>query len=57
MVFLDGSFHVWFGKYKYTLLLALDDATGKPFYGLFVLKESLMAISVLLGRGDILSVQ
>jgi len=42
MVFLDGSFRVWFGKYKYTLLLALDDATGKPLYGLFVPKETLM---------------
>jgi len=40
LVFLDGSIHLWFGKQKYTLLLALDDATGKILYGLFVPMET-----------------
>lgn len=41
MLFLDGSPHVWFGNEKSTLLLATDDATGKPLYGLFQNEEDL----------------
>lgn len=40
IVFLDGSIEVWFGQEKYTLLLALDDATGKALSGLFVPRET-----------------
>ncbi len=43
MVFLDGSLHHWFGDKPYTLILALDDATGKPLYGKFFKRESLKA--------------
>jgi len=35
IVFFDGSPHCWFGNELYTLLLAIDDATGKPLYALF----------------------
>jgi transposase len=41
MLFLDGSPHQWFGDEKSTLLLATDDATGKPLYGLFQKEEDL----------------
>jgi len=41
MLFLDGSPHEWFGEEKNTLLLATDDATGKPLYGLFQKEEDL----------------
>lgn len=41
MLFLDGSPHRWFGKDETTLLLATDDATGKPLYGLFCEQEDL----------------
>ena len=40
IVFLDGSLHYWFATQQYTLLLALDDATGKALYGLFVPRET-----------------
>jgi len=43
IVFLDGSLHYWFGDQLYTLLLALDDATGKALYGLFVPRETVQA--------------
>lgn len=43
IVFLDGSLHYWFGNQESTLLLALDDATGKALYGLFVPRETLQA--------------
>ena len=43
MLFLDGSPHRWFGpEYpRSTLILASDDATGAPLYGLFEAQESL----------------
>jgi transposase len=41
MLFLDGSPHRWFGEERFTLLLATDDATGKPLYGLFQKEEDL----------------
>jgi len=41
MLFLDGSPHQWFGQDKSTLLLATDDSTGKPLYGLFRNEEDL----------------
>jgi len=41
MLFLDGSPHQWFGDEKSTLLLATDDSTGKPLYGLFQKQEDL----------------
>ncbi len=41
IVLLDGSLHYWFGNKQYTLLLAIDDATGKALYGLFVPRETL----------------
>lgn len=41
MLFLDGSPHEWFKEEKNTLLLATDDATGKPLYGLFQKEEDL----------------
>ena len=41
MLFLDGSPHQWFGEEKSTLLLATDDSTGKPLYGLFEKEEDL----------------
>lgn len=41
MLFLDGSPHQWFGEQKSTLLLATDDSTGKPLYGLFQKEEDL----------------
>lgn len=41
MLFLDGSPHQWFGQEKSTLLLATDDSTGKPLYGLFQKEEDL----------------
>lgn len=43
MLFLDGSPHPWFGENrpKLTLILATDDATGKPLYGLFESQETL----------------
>ena len=41
MLFLDGSPHRWFGEERSTLLLATDDATGKPLYGLFQKEEDL----------------
>jgi len=42
-LFLDGSPHHWFGpdRPKSTLILATDDATGKPLYGLFEPQETL----------------
>jgi len=42
-VFLDGSLHPWFNDQESTLVLALDDATGKALYGLFVPRESVQA--------------
>ena len=42
LVFLDGSLHVWFGKKQFTLLLALDDATGKALGGLFAPRETVL---------------
>lgn len=43
MLFLDGSPHRWFGPDypRSTLILASDDATGAPLYGLFEAQESL----------------
>jgi hypothetical protein len=43
MLFLDGSPHRWFGPEhpRSTLILASDDATGAPLYGLFEAQESL----------------
>jgi len=43
IVFLDGSLHPWFNNQETTLVLALDDATGKILYGLFVPRESVQA--------------
>jgi transposase len=42
-LFLDGSPHYWFGpdRPQATLVLATDDATGKPLYGLFAPQETL----------------
>jgi transposase len=44
-LFLDGSPHHWFGpdRPQSTLILATDDATGKPLYGLFAPQETLNA--------------
>lgn len=41
LLFLDGSPHLWFGTETSTLILATDDATGKPLYGLFQKEEDL----------------
>ena len=41
LLFLDGSPHLWFGTEPSTLILATDDATGKPLYGLFQKEEDL----------------
>ncbi len=41
MLFLDGSPHRWFGATQHTLLLATDDASGRPLYGLFRAHEDL----------------
>ncbi len=41
IIFFDGSPHHWFGDKPYTLLLAIDDATGNPLYALFCEKETL----------------
>jgi len=45
MLFLDGSPHHWLGttRPKVTLVLATDDATGNPLYGLFAPQETLNA--------------
>jgi hypothetical protein len=42
MLFLDGSPHRWFGPDgpRMTLILATDDATGQPLYGLFKPQET-----------------
>lgn len=42
MLFLDGSPHRWLGadQHRITLILASDDATGEPCYGLFEPQES-----------------
>jgi hypothetical protein len=42
MLFLDGSPHRWFGPDcpNMTLILATDDATGPPLYGLFRPQET-----------------
>lgn len=42
MLFLDGSPHRWLGndQRRITLILASDDATGEPLYGLFEPHES-----------------
>lgn len=41
MLFLDGSPHCWFGNELSTLILATDDATGKPLWGCFQPQEDL----------------
>jgi len=41
LLFLDGSPHLWFGTESSTLILATDDSTGKPLYGLFQKEEDL----------------
>ena len=43
LVFIDGSPHPWFGLAlpKTTLILATDDATGRPLYGQFDPEETL----------------
>ncbi len=41
MLFLDGSPHLWFGDEKSTLILATDDATGAPLWGVFRDNEDL----------------
>lgn len=41
MLFLDGSPHAWFDAAQHTLLLATDDASGAPLYGLFRAQEDL----------------
>lgn len=41
LLFLDGSPHLWFGTEPPTLILATDDATGNPLYGLFQKEEDL----------------
>jgi len=43
LVFIDGSPHPWFGPARpsSTLILATDDATGRPLYGLFTPQETL----------------
>ncbi|MEO0071555.1 MAG: ISNCY family transposase [candidate division WOR-3 bacterium] len=45
LLFLDGSPHPWLGLSlpSITLILATDDATGKPLYGLFAPQETLNA--------------
>jgi len=40
----DGSYHIWFGKEKYCLLLAVDDATGKISHAKFDINESTIAV-------------
>jgi transposase len=49
MLFLDGSPHRWFGEERSTLLLATDDATGKPLYGLFQKEEDLKGCFLVVG--------
>lgn len=43
LLFLDGSPHLWLGPdhSSLTLMLASDDATGCPLYGLFLPQETL----------------
>lgn len=43
LVFIDGSPHPWFGPDRppATLILATDDATGRPLYGQFEPEETL----------------
>ncbi|MFO7638046.1 MAG: hypothetical protein R6X14_01900, partial [bacterium] len=43
MLFLDGSPHHWLGpdQSRSTLILATDDATGRPLYGAFLPQETL----------------
>jgi len=41
ILFLDGSPHLWFGDKPSTLILATDDATGKPLFGIFQPHEDL----------------
>ncbi|MBA7578627.1 hypothetical protein ES708_20492 [subsurface metagenome] len=41
LLFLDGSPHLWFGTEPSTLILATDDATGNPLYGVFQKEEDL----------------
>jgi transposase len=45
LLFLDGSPHHWLGPTRppLVLVLATDDATGKPLYGVFVPQETLAA--------------
>jgi transposase len=45
LLFIDGSPHPWFGLARpaSTLILATDDATGRPLYGLFAPQETLAA--------------
>jgi transposase len=45
LLFLDGSPHHWLGDDRppLVLVLATDDATGKPLYGLFAAQETLSA--------------
>ncbi|MDR0305335.1 MAG: ISNCY family transposase [Chitinispirillales bacterium] len=41
MIQMDASFHIWFGDEKYTLHLAIDDATGMVVGGYFDKQETL----------------
>jgi len=43
LLFLDGSPHHWFGPDRpaVTVVLATDDATGMPLYGIFAAQETL----------------
>jgi len=52
MLFLDGSPHHWFGEEHApsTLLLACDDATGKPLAGLFREQEDRDGCFLVLAR-------
>jgi transposase len=45
LLFLDGSPHRWLGPARppLVLVLATDDATGRPLYGLFAPQETLAA--------------
>jgi transposase len=46
LIQLDCSKHIWFGDEYYTLILFIDDATGKIMYAHFVKEETLKDIAL-----------
>lgn len=44
LIQLDGSKHIWFGGVYYTLLLFIDDATGRIMYAEFADEETVIDI-------------